>query len=142
LTLQSELTDKAGAADSFYGLAKVTSAQGDQAQAYGFYAESLVLRRDLGDRAGIAACLEGIATVVEISGRSRQAARLLGAAQALRDAIGASLSPIDLSHCEQVIATVRVSLGERAFASAWVEGQTMSQEQVVAYALDRGDSWF
>lgn len=141
LTLQSELTDKAGAADSFYGLAKVASAQGNQAQAYEFYTESLVLRRELGDRAGIAACLEGIATVVEKSGRSQQAARLLGAAQALRDAIGASLSPIDLSDCEQTIAAVRASLGERAYTTAWVEGQAMSHEQVVAYALDRGHGW-
>jgi tetratricopeptide (TPR) repeat protein len=142
LALQSELTDKAGAADSFYGLAKVASVQGDHARAYRFYAECLALRRELGDRAGIATCLEGIATVAEASGRSQQAARLLGAAQALRDAIGASLSPIDMSSCQQITTTVRASLGEAAFASAWVEGQTMSPEQAVTYTLDRGDSWF
>jgi hypothetical protein len=68
--------------------------------------------------------------------------QLLGAAQALRDAIGASLSPIDLPSFEQVTATVRASLGERAFASAWVEGQTMSLEQVISYALDRANGWF
>ena len=43
---------------------------------------------------------------------------------------------------EQPADTPRASLGERAFAAAWVEGQTMSLEQVVTYALDRGDDWF
>ena len=33
------------------------------------------------------------------------------------------------------VAAVRAELGEAAFAAAWGEGQTMTFEQAVAYAL-------
>jgi hypothetical protein len=37
---------------------------------------------------------------------------------------------------EPRLITIRTQLNESSFAAAWAEGQTMSQEQAVVYALD------
>ena len=60
-----------------------------------FMAESLALRREMGERLGIAECLEELAAVAAGSGEPARAARLLGAAEAIRMAIGAPLPPYD-----------------------------------------------
>src|SRR5262249_38948892 len=95
LALQRQLGDRAGVADSLYGLGQAARGQHDLLSARRSYRESLALRRELGDQAGTAACLEGLAALVHAGGQPRDAARLLGVAAALRDTIGAPHSPID-----------------------------------------------
>jgi len=60
-------------------------------------------RRELGDRLGFARALEGVAAATGAIGNSLRAARILGAAQRLREEIGTPLSPADLP------ATISVS---------------------------------
>jgi hypothetical protein len=38
---------------------------------------------------------------------------------------------------EERLAAVRTTWGEEAFAAAWAEGQRMSREEAVSYALDQ-----
>jgi len=40
---------------------------------------------------------------------------------------------------ERTAAAVRSQLGESAFEEAWAEGQAMTFEQAVAYALEEGN---
>ena len=74
-------------------LGTVAHAQGDDGRATALYEESLTLCRELGDKHGLAECLEGLAGVAVAQQHLERAARLLGAAAALREAIGAPLSP-------------------------------------------------
>jgi DNA-binding CsgD family transcriptional regulator len=60
------------------------------------------------------------------------AIQLWGAAQSLRQAIGAPIPPVDRATYERCMATARAQLGEKAFAKAWAEGQTMILEQILA----------
>jgi hypothetical protein len=67
--------------------------------------------------------------------RTGRAARLQGAIDALRERLGASLSPRERGGYDVSVAALRVALGEREFAAAWAEGRAMSLEQAVDFAL-------
>lgn len=139
LALQKELEDRWGLAQSLSFAARVTAFQGDYAKARALYLQSLDLLGDVGDKRLIASCLEGLAyTAVQVPGvqgrmqdrkPSRKemywAVRLLGAAEQLRKAIGAPLSPIELASYKQIVITTRSQLGDTAFKATWREGQNM-----------------
>jgi DNA-binding NarL/FixJ family response regulator len=60
------------------------------------------------------------------------AAQLWGAADALRDALGVPIPPVELADYERSFSAARVHLGERAFAAAWAQGRSMTPEQALA----------
>ncbi len=70
------------------------------------------------------------------TGQSARAAQLGGAAEALREALGAALHPVLRPGHARAVQAVREALGEDACAAAWAEGQAMTLEQAVAYALE------
>ncbi len=82
--------------------------------------------------------LMGLAVVAALGGRSARVARLSGAAEALREAIGLSLSLWDHtpSDYEAILAAARSRLGEEAWEAAWNEGRAMPPEHAIGYALD------
>ncbi|MGK7312296.1 MAG: AfsR/SARP family transcriptional regulator [Candidatus Longimicrobiales bacterium M2_2A_002] len=69
-------------------------------------------------------------------GRHPQAARLLGAAEAIRDRIGAVAFPLDARRQEVVIDRLREALGEAGFQAAWAEGRRQDVEELVAALAD------
>ncbi len=77
-----------------------------------------------------------------LRGRPVRATRLWGAAEALREHMGMSLSYFDLAHSgyEQDLASARSSLDERTWTAAWTEGRAMSPEQAIEYALSAEDT--
>jgi hypothetical protein len=88
----------------------------------------------------VAECLEILAAVEAVRGRSTLAARLFGAVEALREAIGVATTPIFRPSYEQFVAAVRVQLGEKNFVAAWAEGWAMPLEQAIADALGEARS--
>jgi non-specific serine/threonine protein kinase len=62
-----------------------------------------------------------------------RAARLLGAASGLFKASGAAMDPADVSAYEEAVAAVRAGLSA-AFEPAWVSGESMTADQIVAFA--------
>jgi non-specific serine/threonine protein kinase len=83
-------------------------------------------------------CLEVMAWIAAGRGRLERAAVLLGAAEALAQAMGtrAAMWPDLLSYHEQVQHRTREALGEQAFRTALARGESLSLDEVVAYALD------
>ena len=61
------------------------------------------------------------------------AARLLGAAETLREATGAPLSPRERVRYDRDMSAVRAGLGEAAFAAAWAMGKAMPPEQIITH---------
>jgi predicted ATPase len=139
LALCRELEHKTHTADVLGKLGEVWSAQGNSVQARASFAESLALFQEMDIRRGIASCLVGFAGVASVEGHVTRAVRLSGAAEALRDVIGARLEPDDRVQYERIVAATRTQLSEAVFAQAWAEGHAMTQAQVVAYALSEGD---
>ncbi len=127
------------------GLARIVALQGDHAAARDLYQECLALLHKIGNKEAIATCLEGLGAVVAAQGAegaplagARWAARLWGAAETLRQHIGAPMPPVYRTDYEQAVVAARTALGEEAFATAWNEGRTMPLEQVITAALQRG----
>lgn len=143
LAIRREMADKPGIAASLNTLGHIAACQGNYALAHALCQESLVIRQELaalGDRRGIAACLETLATVVCGQGQPQRAARLYGVAEALREAIGAPQMPSDRTPHDRAVAALRAALDETAFAAAWAEGQAMTLEQAIRYAVEANPS--
>jgi hypothetical protein len=68
----------------------------------------------------------------------RRALRLVGAAAALRDSIGAPISPAYLEKLEAMVGPARQALGDTAAAAAEAEGQAMPLEEAIGEALKGG----
>ena len=135
-----ELNRKLGARSSIAATlryqGKVAHDQGDWVRATGLYRESLAAAREVGRQWEVAACLEGLAGVAAGQGRSRRAAQLWGAAEGIREMIGAPLPPAERTRYAAGVAQARVALGDHAFEAAWADGRAMALEQVITYALE------
>jgi len=131
LVLYREMEHREGMAEALSLLGKVEATLGDHAFAGALYEESLTIAKDIGDKELIASGLEGLASVVVWQGEPARAAQLWGTAEALREAIGAPLQPIERADYDHAVAAVRNHLGEEAFVSAWTEGRAMAAEQVL-----------
>ena len=69
----------------------------------------------------------------------QRAVILFGAQDALCDWLKNTLSLAERNEYEQALASAQAALGEEAFTTAWTEGQAMTLEQAVAYALEGKD---
>jgi predicted ATPase len=135
LTLFRELGEKQGIAHSLRRLGLIARHRGDFQQATALSRDALSLFWELGEKLGIAECLEERASVNAAQGLWKQAARFFGAAQALRQAIGAPLPPDERPLYAREVALTRTHLGEETFSATWTEGWKTDLEQVVQSAL-------
>jgi non-specific serine/threonine protein kinase len=131
-----DLGDRPALATSLSNLGDVACTQCDYNSARAFHEESLEIQRAQGDRARIAPALEGLAKVAVAFSMPGRAARLWGAAERLREDIGAPKSPSERPPYDRAISAARVGLGDDAvFDSAWQQGRAMSLEEAIEYAL-------
>ncbi|HYN88621.1 MAG TPA: tetratricopeptide repeat protein, partial [Ardenticatenaceae bacterium] len=137
--LMREMGDRQGAARALNNLGRLAHLQGDYAAAQALYEESLALRREMGDKRGVAESLSGLAAVAGVGhGKAELAARLAAAAHSLLELMGSKLDRTEQAVYDQGVAAARRELDEDAFAAAWNEGQAMTLDEAVAYALERG----
>jgi DNA-binding CsgD family transcriptional regulator len=132
LSVCQELGDKRLTAMTLNILGLVARWQGDLAQAAALHRESFVLSRELGEKLCLAQSLEGLAAVDGIQQSPERAARLLGAAEAMREVSNAPLPPSDRPDYDRIVRTTRAQLDEAVFALAWTQGRSMTPEQALA----------
>jgi predicted ATPase/class 3 adenylate cyclase/DNA-binding CsgD family transcriptional regulator len=131
VVISGEIGIRWSTAQSLSVLARASASEGDYSAAQVLYEESLAIARKVGNKWLIASCLEGLADLVAAQGEPAWAVRLWGAAEALRDTIGAPLPPVYHADYDRSVAAVRAQLGEKVFAAAWAEGRAMTLEQVL-----------
>ncbi len=85
---------------------------------------------------GLSYSLEATARLAKSDNRSHEAARLLGAADGLREEVGMPIWGPRLSRFEALAQTVRSDVGEASFAARWAEGRTLSFDAALATARD------
>jgi tetratricopeptide (TPR) repeat protein len=136
LALLRRVGDRLFVAIALDDLGQVAQDQRRYDQARSIHAESLELCRELGSQRSIALCLEKLAGVAGAQGQPERAARLLGAAEALRQASQAPMGAPDRADYEHFVAAARAGLDEASFAAAWAQGRAMTLEQAVTYALE------
>jgi predicted ATPase/class 3 adenylate cyclase/DNA-binding CsgD family transcriptional regulator len=132
LALFQEMKLQDGTALSLYALAGVATIQGNYARSQALYEEGIAVARKAGGTRMIPSGLEGLAAAVAAQGNQVWAAHLWGAAEALREAIGMPIPPVERVPYHRAVAAARAQLGEQAFAAAWVGGRTLSPEQALA----------
>jgi DNA-binding SARP family transcriptional activator len=93
---------------------------------------SLELHGELRDRWRMSSVLEDLAAIALAQGNAPHAARLLGAAEALREAIGTVIAPCERLQHNQTTAAVRTTLGDEAFDAALRQGQLASVDELIA----------
>ncbi len=135
LRIRREMGHTAGVGVSLHNLGLVAFHQGEYELAEKLHKQSLELRRALGDSVGIAECLEALGEGASARGDRVASVRMLEAAGALRESIGARPSIGDQSRQEQCLRDARARLGRDTFAAVWGEGRAMSVDEAVAYAL-------
>jgi DNA-binding CsgD family transcriptional regulator len=132
LALFQEMKQQLGTALPLYAVAVVAMFEGDSTRAQALYEQGVGVARRAGDQRMITSGLEGLAAAISAQGNHAWAAHLWGAAEALREAIGAPLPPVERAPYDRAVAATRKQYGEQAFATAWAEGRTLSPEQALA----------
>jgi predicted ATPase/class 3 adenylate cyclase len=129
------LGDRRGIANTLGNLGIATRQEGDFPRAAGVHAEALEIAAEIGDQVGVAVGLEGVAAVAIAAGEPAGGARLLGAAEALRAALGSKIPPDDLPDYEQATAAARSQLGDAHFAETWQAGGALTSDEAIREAL-------
>jgi predicted ATPase/class 3 adenylate cyclase len=137
LVLYRELGGKWSIAFAIQNLGLVAAERSDFVRALQLQKESLALYQEVGDKGGFPESLEKLADVLGAQQHPERAARLLGAAEALREAIHMPVLPCDRTDYERTVVAVRAQLDEVNFASAWAAGRAMRPEQAIEYALEQ-----
>jgi predicted ATPase/Tfp pilus assembly protein PilF len=135
LALRRASGDQKGIAEVLIHLGLALHFQGARQAAFACLRESLTVYQTVQTRRGVALCLEGWATLVGSYGQAEQAAELLGAAMALRDAMGTPVPPVSKGSHQQTLTHVQLALGEARFAAAWTRGQTRPVIALMAETL-------
>jgi non-specific serine/threonine protein kinase len=128
--------DKRVVADLVLNLALVEVDAADHAAARAHLEQGAGLVRELQDPAGAALCLDGFAGLAAARGRPEHALRLAGAAARLREESGAALPRTLRDWAARTLAPARRALAEADRGARWAEGQAMTPEQAIAYALE------
>ncbi|HEX4558420.1 MAG TPA: LuxR C-terminal-related transcriptional regulator, partial [Mycobacterium sp.] len=111
----------------------IAIAQGDPQQA----------ERDAHDALELAARTQGYLRVADtleclvrlaVDANHQYAARLLGAAEAMRQRMNQPRYPMYQNGYDAAVTAVREALGQKDFDAAWVEGAALSTEEAIAYA--------
>ena len=131
LALSRQIGDDRGAARTITHLADLAAEQDDLTRAKALHLECLRIRQSLRDMPGIASAMEKLAWVMP-SEAAEDAARLLGAAEALREAIDAPVPATARADYERYVRTLASRIGEAAFQSARTQGRAMAPDQALA----------
>jgi tetratricopeptide (TPR) repeat protein len=130
--------NRKGEAQALIALGRLAREQQRPRDAPPFLREGLALALAVTDPAAVATALDETASLLGDQNMARewhQAARLLGAAQALRQIAAAPAPPPERARHEQQRAAVHAALGDAAFQAAWAAGQALTLEQAAAEAV-------
>jgi predicted ATPase len=85
---------------------------------------------------GVVFALEGMAGLYVALDESKCAARLIGWTDSARKKIGDARPLVEQADVDKIIAASLAKMGEAAFVDAYEEGQQMTLDEAVAYALN------
>ena len=142
LSLFKDLEDSSMVAEILSATGRDTAYHGAYETAVGLIGEGLPLARDLKNGYCVAHCLEGLAALAAAKANWVRAARLWGSAEALREAVGTPLAPVDLPVHERNVVGARAQIEEASWEAAWAEGRAMTLEAAAEYALSEEEPAF
>lgn len=134
--LFAELGDQWGVAWSAWLTGRVETRRGvDLELAASQLRHSIVLADELRHRFGVVLGLAGLAGVAAARGDHVQAARMLGATDALEQAMGVPVRAIERVDSARDIAATRTALGPAVYQEHWMAGCRLGPEAALGEAL-------
>ncbi len=130
LARQEALGDEHAAARTRTSLGLAFLAKGDRQAAATHQRAAALVQASLGDRVGLSHSLEGLAASIAESGQARRAARLMGAAEAIRELIGLPLTQDDDAY-HRALAALRAGLDQPTLTREWAEGKSAPPRQSI-----------
>ncbi len=112
----------------------VATAQGEREQAERDAHEALAIAARTQGYLRVPYTLECLAHLAVEGANHPSAARLLGAADAMRQRTRHARFPMYQSAYDEAVAAVREALGQNVFDTAWAEGAALSTEEAISYA--------
>jgi hypothetical protein len=131
LAIFRELGDRWGIAGTLADLGSLAREQRNCPTAHSLYRESLIIFQELEHKRGIARLLECFACSAAAQLEAERSLRLAGAAAALRQSIGAPLTPAEQAKLESALDPARQALTNTAGTTAWLEGWAMPVEKAI-----------
>jgi predicted ATPase/class 3 adenylate cyclase/DNA-binding CsgD family transcriptional regulator len=113
---------------------RVALVQGETNQAERDAHDAVALAAEMGAHLLTPDLRECVAVTAAQTASHSEAARLLGAADVMRQRIGVVRFKVYDAGYEACVAGVRDALGESGFEAAWAEGAALSTEQAITYA--------
>jgi predicted ATPase/DNA-binding SARP family transcriptional activator len=135
LQLALALGDRPHIALVRYNLGLIAMTRGHHVRATAELRESLGMEQEMGNARQIAAALEGFASIAAGLGQVGRAGLLFGAAEKLREQIGAPLPAADSPRHTRETASVRAALSDKESAGIWRRGRALTLDDAVAEAL-------
>jgi hypothetical protein len=130
-----ELDDRWGIAGTLADLGGLSLEQKEYRSADALYRESLEIFRQLEHKRGVARLLESFAGSAAAQADSERSLRLAGAAAALRESIGAPLTPLEQTKFERSVEPARAQLTTPLGRTAWLEGWVMPLDLAIEDVL-------
>jgi tetratricopeptide (TPR) repeat protein len=135
LAIFRELGDRWGIAGTLADLGTLATEEGNYPAACSLYRESIKIFDELDHKRGIARLLECFACSAAVQLESERSLRLAAAAAALRENIGAPLTPSEQAKLEYGLRPARQALTGTTGEKAWLEGWALPVEKAIELAL-------
>jgi predicted ATPase/DNA-binding SARP family transcriptional activator len=139
LRMQREMNNTMAIGWTLQFLALLEYFRADYPAAEHYFFESLSMTPQGGAQYIVPVSLEGLAGILSLRQRPAQAARLLGAAEALREAIQHQRAPVEKPLYSQILASVQAQLPEQELREQWQSGRKLSSAQAIAEARSYSD---
>ena len=82
--------------------------------------------------------LECLAYIAAAGGLAERAAKLFGAAEALRQSIGTTMTAYERREYDAAVAQLRAGVDAATLEAAWARGRALTLDEAVTYALANG----
>ena len=114
--------------------ARVAIARGEPQRAERDLHDALAIAAEIRAQTGVSEIFECLAAAACSAGSHHEAARLFGAADGIRQRIGAVRFKIHDADYEAWVAMLRNAMESNDFEAAWEEGAALTTEEAIAYA--------
>lgn len=135
LTMARKVGDELGIAMSMSNMAEYKIHHDEIDEAKDLLRRAFPLYRDLRMRDSTAFALETVAKISAREDRTEIAARLLGAAERMRESVGVPIWGSARARHEAAVARLRDQMGESSFKAGWSEGRTLSFDEAIDWAM-------
>jgi tetratricopeptide (TPR) repeat protein len=135
LDLHREMGDQLSVTGHQSAMGHVARQMGNYPEALALYRETLPDWQKMGHRGAVAHQLECFAFIAKAQEQGERAVKLMSAAEALRQASSSARTPQEQIEYDRELAGLRAGMDEKTFDLLWAEGQSMSMDQAIDFAM-------